>query len=364
MSGISRKISKSLISLLVTFLLLEIFVRVVNVEPYLYGDPSGKVYNLLTFLVPDPYLQWRGRRYMPTVEFDDKLNTRGFRAPEYDPEKPPGLRRVAVLGDSCSFGVVALGLGKFGMPRPYPALLGDLFDDDLGPGRVQVVNYGMIGYTSFHGLRVLKREALPDEPDFVVIRFGWNDHLASMLQRSYSVPRSRLLESAQDLFFKSRLLTLLSYRGMPQERRRENKIFWKPSSHPIVWVTPEAYELHLTRMIDIARDHGAGVILLDAPAAPITDHIRENKTFLVGTGYENLEQLLEAHAAYQAITERVAREKGVPFVRTAPPPGKEFDYFSEWDIAHPTASGHARIARALYPRLWDMLDGGDARGAP
>jgi len=250
------------------------------------------------------------------------------------------------------------------MPRPYPALLGDLFDDDLGPGRVQVVNYGMIGYTSFHGLRVLKREALPDEPDFVVIRFGWNDHLASMLQRSYSVPRSRLLESAQDLFFKSRLLTLLSYRGMPQERRREKKIFWKPSSHPIVWVTPEAYERHLTRMIDIARDHGARVILLDAPAGPITDHIRENKTFLVGTGYENLEQLLDAHAAYQAITERVAREKGVPFVKTAPLPGKEFDYFSEWDIAHPTASGHARIARALHAQLRDMLDGGDARGAP
>jgi hypothetical protein len=58
----------------------------------------------------------------------------------------------------------------------------------------------------------------------------------------------------------------------------------------------------------------------------------------------------------------VAREKGVPFVRTAEPPGQESDYFSGWDIAHPTASGHARIAGILHDQLQGMLEG--ERGAP
>lgn len=121
---------------------------------------------------------------------------------------------------------------------------------------------------------MFNREVLPDDPDVVVIRFGWNEYLASMLQRSYSIPRSRLLESLQDLFYESRLLTLLSYRGMTRATRREKKIFWKPSPDPIVWVTPEAYGLHLRRMIEISREHAAGVLMLDAPAAPVTPQIR------------------------------------------------------------------------------------------
>lgn len=350
-----RKIAKSLISLFITLLVLEGVLRTTDIESRILGDPFKGDPTLLAFLVPDVYLQWRGRAGKTLIESGERLNRHGFRAPEHTRDKREGVLRVAVLGDSCSFGIVASGPMLFETPRPYAGLLQDLFDRNLGPGRVEVLNYAMIGYTSFNGLRVLKREALPDHPDFVVIRFGWNDHLASLAHRSFSNPRSLLIERLEDLYFESRLLTLLSYRGMPMEYTQKHKIPWSLSENPVVWVKPDDYAWNLSRMIDIARAHGAIPILLDAPPAPVTPQIAGAAGFIAGTGYVTLNQMLEVHARYREITARVAREKGVLLIRTESPRAERTQYFSAYDVAHPAAAGHARIARRLFAEMVGMV---------
>ncbi|MDP3939361.1 MAG: SGNH/GDSL hydrolase family protein [Deltaproteobacteria bacterium] len=350
-----RKVGKSLISLVVTLLILEAVVRTTDVETRIFGDPYGKVLTMLTYIVPDAYLQWRGRKFMPMATFEEKLNTRGFRAPEVIPPKPPGVKRIAVLGDSASFGIVAVAVGHFATPLPYASILQDIFDQELGTGRVEVLNFAMIGYSTFQGIRVLKREVLPIEPDIVVIRFGWNDHMTSSLQRSYAVPRPLWKEKLQDLFFKSRFLTLLTYRGLPMDLMRKEQIYYAPGPNPIVWVKREDYAYHLSRMIDIAREHGARAILLDARPAPITPEILKDQLFVDATGYETLDQLLAAHASYQEIAARVAREKGVPFVRTDAPPDQAARNFSPVDIAHPSAEGHKWIAHRIHDEIADMV---------
>jgi len=224
-----------------------------------------------------------------------------------------------------------------------------------------VLNYALIGYSSFHGLRVLKHEALPDNPDFVVIRFGWNDHLASLTHRSYSNPRSLWLEWLEDLYFKSRLLTLLTWHGIPMEYTRTHKVPWTLSANPVVWVRPDDYAWNLSRMIDIVRAHGATPILLDAPAAPVTPEIAGEAAFVAGTGYVTLDQMLQAHARYQTITARVAREKGVLLVRTDASPAESPRYFSRYDIAHPMAGGHDQIARRLYVEMVESILRKEAR---
>jgi hypothetical protein len=126
---------------------------------------------------------------------------------------------------------------------------------------------------------------------------------------------------------------------------------WSLSAHPIVWVKPDDYAFNLSRMVDLARDLGARPILVDAPPAPASPQIRANALFIAGTGYVTIEQLLSAHARYQEITERVAREKGVSFLRTTPPAGEAATYFSLYDLPHPNAAGQVRIARFLRTEI-------------
>jgi lysophospholipase L1-like esterase len=109
--------------------------------------------------------------------------------------------------------------------------------------------------------------------------------------------------------------------------------------------------LHLSRAIELARAHGARALLLDAPAAPLTPQLRSMKRILAETGYDRFESLLDAHARYQEITARVAREESVPFVRTEPEPDAHATYFSGFDLMHPDAGGHARIAELLHEAI-------------
>ena len=357
-----RKVGKALISLVLTLLLLEGFVRLTDLDRRRMGDPFANAEWALRYSVPDPYLQWRGRPGMELLRPAEFVNARGLRGPERPRRKAAGVERVAVLGDSCSFGIITSGPTRHETPRPYAELLEELFAKNLGAGKVEVINYGMIGYTSYNGLRMLRREAIPDDPDFVVIRFGWNDHLASSVGHSFRNPRHAWQEELLDLAYRSRLLGMLMYRGIPTGSAGAPPS--PASAHPTPWVTPEDYAWNLSRMIDLARSHGAQPILLDAPAGPITPELRKREQFFRVSGYETPEQFMAAHARYQAITARVAAEKQVPLIRTADKLEGNGAYFSPIDPAHPNAEGHAVIARRLYVSILESLMRSGAVSAP
>ena len=118
-----RRLAKLLISFILAFLAIEGLVRTINLDRRVLGDPFKDDLFMMVFLVPDPYLQWRGRAGKNLVDSQECLNTHGFRAPEHSRKKQPGVIRVAVLGDSCSFGIVTTGPARFDTPRPYAGLL-------------------------------------------------------------------------------------------------------------------------------------------------------------------------------------------------------------------------------------------------
>ena len=144
----------------------ELLFRVVPFErvkyEIRYGHFSGN--EVSRFLEYDPVLTFRNRRSASFPDAGVEINSLGLRGPEIRDPKPPGRWRVVCLGDSCTFGAA----------HPYPQILQSMLDE-RAPGAFEIVNAGVIGYTSLHGLEWFERDLARLRPDVVTLYFGWND---------------------------------------------------------------------------------------------------------------------------------------------------------------------------------------------
>lgn len=92
------------------------------------------------------------------------INSLGLRGPETTRAKPPGRRRLALLGDSVGFGL------RLGADQTVGAQL----QARLGDG-VEVLNYSVTGYDNLQQLAQLREQVLPMEPDAVLLLYCLND---------------------------------------------------------------------------------------------------------------------------------------------------------------------------------------------
>jgi lysophospholipase L1-like esterase len=97
-----------------------------------------------------------------------RTNPQGFRSPSFDAVKRPGVFRIACVGDSSTFGQ------NVNDADAYPQVLQRLLDE-RAPGRFEVLNLGVPGYSSRQGLELLRRDVLGWQPDLVIFAFGTND---------------------------------------------------------------------------------------------------------------------------------------------------------------------------------------------
>ena len=122
------------------------------------------------FYCSDPYRGWglnplahgwyrrEGLSYL-------RINRDGFRGPDYPLQKPPGVIRIAVLGDSY---VEAMQVAE---NETFTAVIQrDLADCPALRGkRVEAINFGVDGYGTAQELAVLQRKAWAYSPDIVVL---------------------------------------------------------------------------------------------------------------------------------------------------------------------------------------------------
>lgn len=93
------------------------------------------------------------------------LNRDGFRDGEFTKEKPPGTTRMAVLGDSFTFG--------YGVADPadrFPDLL-----EARAPGNVEVWNVGSIGANTGAEIEILRSLIASVDLDRVLVAYSPND---------------------------------------------------------------------------------------------------------------------------------------------------------------------------------------------
>jgi hypothetical protein len=110
-------------------------------------------------LQEDPLLGWLPSPLSQrTGETTNSISMRGSR--EYTPEKPAGVRRIAALGDSFTFGLDVAD------DETYCAEL-----ERLAAPAVEVLNFGVNGFGTDQQYLRWKRDAAPYDPDVVLLGF-------------------------------------------------------------------------------------------------------------------------------------------------------------------------------------------------
>ena len=317
------------------------------------------------------------------LDYHIQVNALGMRDPERARAKPPGVRRVLLLGDSMVFGTgVEIG-----------ARCGDVLEARLGP-EVEVLNAACGGWGTDQEFLYLCHEGFAFQPDVVVLALCLSNDVANnMLDHELygTAPKPRFVQRGQQLVYvppaprpppsarhrlqylkNSRLLHFIGRHVRLLHQRR------RPAPQPTVpyydedletgqshWAvfekkhSPEveaAFEV-TEALIRAARDsctaHGAAFVLFAFPQKfEIEPEARAQE--LAHYGYDPA--WFDLDAPYERLR-RLATTLGIPFVH----PRDEFVAASATEHlffardGHPDAAGHARAAAALEEPLRHAL---------
>lgn len=169
-----------------------------------------------------PLYGWKPVPDLDKAVFDGmppiSTNSRGWRnLRDYDFDKPAGIRRIVVLGDSFTFGEQEQD------EHIWPAVLEDALRD------CQVVNLAVHGHGTDQQLLVLREEGLRYQPDVVVLGFFVHNVFRNVLRfRDYAKPRFELNDGE------------LHLSGVPvptPEQVLEQGEYRKPASYALHWMT-------------------------------------------------------------------------------------------------------------------------------
>jgi lysophospholipase L1-like esterase len=157
-----------------------------------------------------------------------------------------------------------------------------------------VINAGVIGYTSYQGMKLLDTQVIKWSPDLVIAYFGWNDHWLARgvddKQQSAEQP-SGLLRLLSEI----RVFQLASLVTSGAEGNRVSKMR----------VEPDDYHDNLTQMQRRCRQGGAEMWLVTAPHAMDLGV----PPYLLSSGeVSSLETLVPLHEQYNEIVRRVGQQ--------------------------------------------------------
>jgi len=186
----------------------------------------------------------------------------------------------AFLGDSCT---------DFGR---YPELLLAQLTQRRPAVRWTGFNLGTAGWTTFEGLRQLRRDVLPLRPRIVTIYYGWNDHWIGFGLPDRDV--EHLLQRTGSRWQDLRLVELGQKAWVASHRSDDNRRVPLPE-----------FRHNLHAMIGLARSHGIEPVLISAP----TSHEKGREPeYLKGVWIHRLEDVVPLHQEYVEAVRGVARE--------------------------------------------------------
>lgn len=276
-----------------------------------------------------------------------KSNSEGFRTEEITPQKGENVHRIALLGDSSTFG---WGVNQ---DERFSKLLEDKLNTVQSAIRYEIINLGIPGYATEHGIATFEHYALKYSPNTMILSFGANDgKLISQDAKKFLRSDSWVEEVKAFLrnFATYKLLRkiILSYYN-PFEKMLEAQ---KNSPQEPLATFPE-YQRNLEYMIDKGREKGIEFVLL-ALCCPgnylqVMSRVGREKNVPVIDGMYVLlqsidevreEKLYPDLARYykNLYGEELLKERRLLYVTS--------------DTCHPHVIGHRILAETLYDRIF------------
>lgn len=255
----------------------------------------------------DPLLIWAFKPDVRQPLF--RTNREGLLGPEIAHEKPPGVFRILLLGDS-----TPVGLGLQRRREAFGEQLVALLRHRHPEQTFELVNAAVSGYTSQQGLLFLEHRGLRYSPDLVLTYFGNNDaSVSGYISDGELVRRNARVVGAIDLLRRLATYRLMEKLVLPLKKG----LAATTHREPVVRVTPEEYGRNMEQIIRLAREAGAEVAMVDVPVPLEWPAGLQFKPF---AGLRNLQgelvmadrtqQLLERKIAYAIDWERFAERHG------------------------------------------------------
>lgn len=190
--AIALNLALAAASLLLTFGALEGAARLVasrrSREPHTTRGSIIRYHPLLGWDKPPGARVWLHR---PEYHVLLEVNTRGLRGPERDYARPPGVRRVLLLGDSFTEGYTV----------PEEETVRARLEARLneGCGRYEVLNGGTLGYSTDQEYLFYQLEGQRYEPEVVVLLFFYNDLVGNVSGRQSGKPSFGVVDGRLEL---------------------------------------------------------------------------------------------------------------------------------------------------------------------
>ena len=279
-----------------------------------------------------PDLRTKGELAQPNLRARNvgalyETNSAGFRGPERTREKPPGVFRIALIGDSFAMGWNVLEADT------YAARLERAFAAQGAP--VEVLNFGLAGLDAVEVVERFHRLALGYDPDLVIYGFTVND-----LENEHYRRSAPLLGDVHRALMAS---PSYLWRVLAPRIGSLREVLYAPYGTPLYelndnWFhNPEAWQTALAaldRLAATAQARGDCALLLIHPQL------------------HYLNALHPYHPFYDAI-ERAARERGFFTVRAVDDflGRKDRSLWAAQDDPHPGPEAHAMLAARLLREL-------------
>ena len=317
----------------------------------------------LGVLAPEVGLRLAGFRYEPGIRFgyprphqlgelrrDETLfwtlrpetpgvSPQGFQTLPLPRSREPGRARAVFLGDSVAFQ---------GYPEMAAALL-----DERRPGRWEVVNLSLSGYSSHQGRKLMELYGEAMAADVVVVGYGWNDHwLAWVAVDAEQEPPSPSPSESwlAALLHRSRIVQLARRLTGAGPRRPLDQ----------VRVPLAEYRENLVAIGEAAAARGAVPLLLTLPSSHaklgVPDYLLDRR-FATDAA-----SAVELHRTYNRTVREVAAEHGWAVLdletEVESLPAEDLESLFVADGIHLTAPGLSLFARRVADRLDELVPAG------
>lgn len=283
-----------------------------------------------------------------------RINRHGFRGPDFEVAKPPGVVRVLTLGSSSTFGYYNPD------DATYPVQLQRALDAACGgTPRFEVINFAIPHATAERIVAMFRAEGLALSPDVVTFYEGRNDSTLvttpeGWVERAYGVATRRLLLAAllDQLLVGERVSLTDSSRKFEPHAAERSEVFLG----------------HVARLHEAARERGVRLVVANQQAtsrSPLP-HDRDDRLKLKGITYAQetgeirarlgrgdsvsaFEYSLLVHRRLMQDLEQWADREGLPFVDMIGALDQDRHLLLSWVHLHPDANRviAARFAEAL-----------------